>query len=160
MDIASIADVPQVPSTVIGIGHDVVDVTAFAEQLAMPGSRMRMLFSARERRQSAMHAQQKQDGEAVHLAARWAGKESVLKAWCDAMDDTCPAPYTLDTFPWSRIEILNDGLGCPHIVLDPDVHDHLVTSLELDSRVGVSWHVSLSHDGSIASAVALLAKDV
>lgn len=147
------------PSTVIGVGHDVVDVAAFADQLAMPGSRMRMLFSARERRQCTVRARQKHDGEAVHLAARWAGKESVLKAWCDAMGDGRPVPYTLDTFPWSCIEILNDGLGCPHIMLADDVHERLRASLGLGARDNVSWRISLSHDGPIASAVALLAKD-
>ena len=36
-----------------GLGHDVVDVAAFAEQLAEPGSRMRALFSVREVRTAA-----------------------------------------------------------------------------------------------------------
>ena len=51
-----------------------VDVAAFAEQLAEPGSRMRALFSVREVRQASDRARQKNDGEAVHLAAKWAGK--------------------------------------------------------------------------------------
>ena len=48
-----------------GLGHDVVDVAAFAEQLAEPGSRMRALFSVREVRQASDRARQKNDGEAV-----------------------------------------------------------------------------------------------
>ena len=63
-----------------GLGHDVVDVAAFAEQLAEPGSHMRALFSVREVRQASDRARQKNDGEAVHLAAKWAGKEAFLKA--------------------------------------------------------------------------------
>ena len=59
----------------LGLGHDVVDVPAFAEQLGEPGSRMRNLFSMRELWQTAQRVQVKRDGEAVHLAARWAGKE-------------------------------------------------------------------------------------
>lgn len=70
-----------------GLGHDVVDVAAFAEQLAEPGSRMRALFSVREVRQASDRARQKNDGEAVHLAAKWAGKEAFLKAWCDYLGD-------------------------------------------------------------------------
>lgn len=70
-----------------GLGHDVVDVAAFAEQLAEPGSRMRTLFSVREVRQASDRARQKNDGEAVHLAAKWAGKEAFLKAWCDYLGD-------------------------------------------------------------------------
>ncbi len=57
---------------ILGIGHDVVDVRAFGEQLEMPGSRMRALFSARELRQARMRAGRKNDGEAVHLAGKWA----------------------------------------------------------------------------------------
>lgn len=70
-----------------GLGHDVVDVAAFAEQLAEPGSRMRALFSVREVRQASDRARQKNDGEVVHLAAKWAGKEAFLKAWCDYLGD-------------------------------------------------------------------------
>lgn len=70
-----------------GLGHDVVDVAAFAEQLAEPGSRMRALFSVREVRQASDRARQKNDGEAVHLSAKWAGKEAFLKAWCDYLGD-------------------------------------------------------------------------
>ena len=56
--------------TMVGIGHDVVDVRAFGEQLATPGTRMRALFSARELRQARMRAELKHDGEAVHLAGK------------------------------------------------------------------------------------------
>mgnify|MGYP000880353428 CR=1 FL=1 len=101
----------------LGLGHDVVDVPAFAEQLGEPGSRMRNLFSMRELWQTAQRVQVKRDGEAVHLAARWAGKEAFLKAWCEAIsrranaDGDIAYPYTLDDFPWARIEILDDSHG-------------------------------------------------
>ena len=62
MDIGRIADALPSRAAVAGLGYDVVDVDAFAAQLAEPGSRMRLLFSARERRQCAMHAQTKNDG--------------------------------------------------------------------------------------------------
>lgn len=103
----------------LGLGHDVVDVPAFAEQLGEPGSRMRNLFSMRELWQTAQRVQVKRDGEAVHLAARWAGKEAFLKAWCEAIsrranaDGDIAYPYTLDDFPWARIEILDDSHGVP-----------------------------------------------
>ena len=69
----------------LGLGHDVVDVPAFAKQLNEPGTRMRNLFSMREIWQTAQRSQLKHDDEAVHLAARWAGKEAFLKAWCAAI---------------------------------------------------------------------------
>ena len=51
----------------LGLGHDVVDVPAFAEQLGEPGSRMRNLFSMRELWQTAQRVQVKRDGEAVQM---------------------------------------------------------------------------------------------
>jgi holo-[acyl-carrier protein] synthase len=183
----------------IAIGHDVVDVAAFASQLAEPGSHMRELFSARELRQCAMRAQTKHDSESAHLAARWVGKEAVLKAWCEALGDAAN-PYTLDDFPWAGIEILDDSRSRPHVVLRADVEATLRKSLgfaiEAESLSvaaqgvegqnvtapaaaqgvkghgvaaqgvaepgaaaqgkGLQWHISLSHDGPIASAVVTL----
>ena len=77
---------------------------------------MRALFSVREVRQASARARQKNDGEAVHLAAKWAGKEAFLKAWCDYLGDA-PYPFTLDNFPWPEIEILDDSRGVPHVSL-------------------------------------------
>ena len=106
-----------------GLGHDVVDVAAFAEQLSEPGSRMRSQNSDREVRQAADRARLtaerallKIDDEAVHLSAKWAGKEAFLKAWCDYLGDA-PYPFTLDNFPWPEIEILDDSRGVPHVSL-------------------------------------------
>ncbi|NEG54973.1 holo-ACP synthase [Bifidobacterium platyrrhinorum] len=147
---------------VLGLGHDVVDVAAFAEQLALPGSRMRALFSVRETRQAAARAAVKHDGEAVHLAAKWAGKEAVLKAWCEAVGEGL-LPYTIDDFPWSGIEILDDAHGRPHVALRADVARALHGSVRVSEETAsekampaLRWHVSLTHDAGIASAVALL----
>ena len=172
-----------------GLGHDVVDVAAFAEQLAEPGSRMRALFSVREVRQASDRARQKNDGEAVHLAAKWAGKEAFLKAWCDYLGDA-PYPFTLDNFPWPEIEILDDSRGVPHVSLGKGAASVFQTDYA-NSAAGARYssayspasdngpyavmqerrnarsaqrstigagsmphiHSSLSHDGSIASAV-------
>ncbi|WEV76514.1 4'-phosphopantetheinyl transferase superfamily protein [Bifidobacterium sp. ESL0800] len=141
----------------LGLGHDVVDVAAFAEQLGEPGSRGKLLFSARELRQAAARAKAKHDDEATHLAAKWAGKEAVLKAWCEALGDR-PNPYTLDDFPWGLLEILDDSRSRPHVVLAPACDATLQESL--GARDSLRWHVSLSHDGPVASAVVLLVSDV
>ena len=152
-----------------GLGHDVVDVAAFAEQLSEPGSRMRSLFSV--------------------LAAKWAGKEAFLKAWCDYLGDA-PYPFTLDNFPWPEIEILDDSRGVPHVSLGKGAASVFQTDYA-NSAAGARYssayspasdngpyavmqerrnarsaqrsalgagsmphiHISLSHDGSIASAV-------
>lgn len=158
-----------------GLGHDIVDVEAFAAQLAESGTRMKNLFSARELRQAAMRGRVKGDGEVMHLAARWAGKEAVIKAWCEAISRSAashneaapqsgdaasnPAsnptsyPYSLDTMPWNRIEIIDDSHGCPHVALAPDVARHLTSSTAASPS---DFHISLSHDGGIASAIVVL----
>lgn len=143
--------------TVFGLGHDVVGISDFEHQLAEPGSRMRALFSVREVRQAIGLAAHKNDGEAIHLAAKWAGKEAVLKAWCDALGDN-PAPYAIDNFPWNGVEILDDSYGRPTVVLRDDVERELRASLPPSaSPMSVPrWHISVSHDGGIASAVVML----
>ena len=114
---------------VYGLGHDVVDVASFGEQLAEPGSRMRALFSVREVRQAAARAARKNDDEAVHLAVKWAGKEAFLKAWCEALGEG-DYPFTLDDFPWSGVEILDDSRGVPHVTLSGKVAEAFRTSME------------------------------
>lgn len=144
----------------LGLGHDVVDVESFGEQLRQSGSRMRGLFSARELRQAAQRAKSKNDGDVVHLAARWAGKEAFLKAWCEALsfrtehDAADPVrPYTVDDFPWSNVEILDDSHGVPHVRLSSQVRNKLRESLGLRPY---EIRISLSHDGAVASAVAYI----
>lgn len=156
---------------IAGLGHDVVALDVFAEQLAEPDGGMRRLFSPRELRQSALRGRLKADGDAVHLAARWAGKEAVIKAWCEALEETCPLPYTVDNVPWARIEILDDARGVPHVVLADDdaralsealrgVQRDMPTVSDAGAQPGEGarwrWHISLSHDGPVASAVAIL----
>ena len=156
---------------IAGLGHDVVALDVFAEQLAEPDRGMRRLFSPRELRQSALRGRLKADGDAVHLAARWAGKEAVIKAWCEALGETCPLPYTVDNVPWARIEILDDARGVPHVVLADDdaralsealrgVQRDVPTASDAGAQPGEGarwrWHISLSHDGPVASAVAIL----
>ena len=154
---------------IVGLGHDVVALDAFAEQLEEPGGGMRRLFSPRELRQSALRGRLKADGEGVHLAARWAGKEAAVKAWCEALGECAPLPYTVDTIPWAGIEILDDARGVPHAVLADAVARALEDSLDqaTDGSAGreraagrgsarYRWHISLSHDGPVASAVAVL----
>ncbi|WP_346966775.1 holo-ACP synthase [Bifidobacterium angulatum] len=160
--------------SLMGLGHDVVDISGFSQQLNEPGARLRALFSTRELRQAALRARMKHDDESLHLAARWAGKEAVLKAWCEAIaqlprhtnagEENARAgeyPYTLDDFPWREVEILDDSRGCPRVVLSAKASTALTDSLGVNepgpgqNRMPV-FHVSLSHDGSVASAVVIL----
>lgn len=158
-------------TTVLGLGHDVVDVAAFSRQLDEAGAGARGLFSAREWRQAEMCAVVRNDARSMHLAAKWAGKEAVLKAWSEALGEQ-PMPYAIENFPWADIEILDDSRGRPRVVIDSAVENRLRDSLRSQESAESSesaaataassaspqpvWHISLSHDGPIASAVVML----
>lgn len=140
---------------IAGLGHDIVNVSQFVEQMSVSNG-WRALFSTRELRQCSIIAKCKHDDEAIHIAARWAGKESVIKAWCEALGAfEAKYPYTLDNTPWNQIEILSDSHGCPSIHLSSEVKEKLVESLKLQSYENVKWHISLSHDGDVKSDCAL-----
>ena len=95
----------------------------------------------------------------AHLAVRWAGKESVLKAWSQALGPET-SPYVLDDFSWRGVEIPDDGRGRPSVNLESSVEVRLYDSLPLtDGQLGgvqLCWHIALSHDGPVASAIVLL----
>ncbi|WP_246943570.1 holo-ACP synthase [Gardnerella vaginalis] len=147
---------------IAGIGHDLVNVAQFAEQMH-DGDGWRALFSQRELRQCAMRAHSKNDAEAMHIAARWAGKEAVIKSWCEALSlfEDAKYPYTLDNTPWASIEILDDSYGCPSVHLDDAVNEKLMQSLgtvpmiNAQNGFSIRWHVSLSHDGLLEDASAI-----
>ncbi|WP_375169290.1 holo-ACP synthase [Gardnerella vaginalis] len=118
---------------IAGLGHDVVNVAQFAEQMR-EGNGWRALFSVRELRQCSLRSDTKHDDEALHIAARWAGKEAVIKAWCEALMNCNTGypteyPYTLDNMPWAGIEILDDSHGCPRVELAQEVQNKLYESV-------------------------------
>lgn len=118
---------------IAGLGHDVVNVAQFAEQMR-EGNGWRALFSVRELRQCSLRSNTKHDDEALHIAARWAGKEAVIKAWCEALMNCNTGypteyPYTLDNMPWAGIEILDDSHGCPRVELAQEVQNKLYESV-------------------------------
>ncbi len=142
--------------SVLGIGVDVVSLSDFAAQLEQPGSKLLALYSAREVRQAEIRGREKGDGRGVHLAARWAGKEAVLKAWFAALGQN-PPPYTVDDFPWAEVEILADKLGRPQVIFGERAAMAVEESLGVLRRC-LRWNLSLSHDGPVALAFLVLEK--
>ena len=127
---------------IAGLGHDVVNVAQFAEQMR-DGDGWRKLFSVRELRQCSLLAEAKHDDEALHIAARWAVKEAVIKAWCEALAGcNTDYPYTLDNMPWPEIEILDDSHGCPRVELAQEVQNKLYESVSRLVSQSVSQKVS------------------
>ncbi|KAA0917111.1 holo-ACP synthase [Dietzia sp. ANT_WB102] len=153
-----------------GVGVDIVDLGAFAASLAEPGTRLTRAFSATERRQCRERAESRGavPGEATssslaagparlddpltrHLAARWAAKEAVVKAWSAALYGA-PPPIPPDLLRWAEIETVCDAWGRPTVRLGGEVARYVSSTV----GEGARWNVSLSHDGGSAIAFVIL----
>jgi holo-[acyl-carrier protein] synthase len=112
---------------IVGVGIDVCDIRRFAESIARrPGLRLR-LFTPAEQVLSI-----------PSLAARFAAKEAVAKA--------LGAPGNLS---WQDAEVLRGPGGVPELTVRGTVAKRA-------AELGVcGWHISLSHDAGIASAIAI-----
>jgi holo-[acyl-carrier protein] synthase len=111
---------------IVGVGIDVVDVRRLARALERTPRLAARLFTDGER-----HA-----GRVESLAARFAAKEAVAKA--------LGAPGGLR---WRDAEVVTDAGGRPRIAV------HGGVAQEADSQGITTWHLSLSHDGGVATAV-------
>ncbi|MDI9976205.1 holo-ACP synthase [Rhodococcus sp. IEGM 1307] len=125
---------------VLGIGFDLVTVSEFAEQLDRPGTAMLDNFTPGERRDAVTRS----SDPARHFAARWAAKEAVIKAWSTSL---FASPPVLPEMIHHLIEVVTDAWGRPSIRLRGDVAKHLT---------GVRIHISLTHDGDMAGAFAVI----
>ena len=123
-------------SATVGTGTDIVSVARIAALVSAGGDRfLRRWFTEDEIAYCTARARPE-----LHLAARMAAKEAVLKALRPARD----APLA-----WRSIEIGRDADGAPHVSLDGDVR-------ALAERRGAGpIHVSLSHCDEYAVAVAV-----
>lgn len=112
---------------IVGVGIDVVDVARFAQTLERtPGLRLR-LFTADERNLPGRS-----------LAARFAAKEAIAKA--------LGAPPGMS---WTDAEVRRQPSGRPELAVSGTV-------AAAAKAAGVRrWHLSLSHDGGIATAVVI-----
>ena len=112
---------------IVGVGIDVVDIGRFTAALGRTQGLSYRLFTHRERRLSP-HS----------LAARFAAKEALAKA--------LGAPRGL---LWTDAEVVTDPSGRPSLEVTGTV-------LAAAQAAGVTrWHLSLSHDAGIASAVVI-----
>lgn len=142
---------------ILGTGIDVVDVASFAEQLAEPGTAFSRVFTARERRQARARALahaapgSARSDEAEHLAVRWAAKEAFVKAWSAALWGSEPV---LPDMAWHEVEVVADAWHRPRLAVHGRVAEMLAGSLG-----PVRMHVSLSHDGPVAVASAIIESD-
>jgi holo-[acyl-carrier protein] synthase len=112
---------------IVGVGIDVVDIARFERSLERtPGLRER-LFTEVER-----------DLAGRSLAARFAAKEALAKA--------LGAPRGLR---WTDAEVGRAGDGRPTLRVAGTVADAAT------ERGVTRWHLSLSHDGGVATAIVI-----
>ena len=116
---------------IVGVGVDVVDVARFGETLRRtPLLRARLFTEAEQRLPLAS------------MAARFAAKEAVAKA--------LGAPVGLR---WTDAWVRTGAAGRPHVEVAGTVAARA-------AELGVTtWHVSLSHDAGIASAVVVAERE-
>jgi holo-[acyl-carrier protein] synthase len=118
--------------TVLGIGVDVVDVERFARSLIRtPRLAARLLTEGEQ-----------QVRRPERLAARFAAKEALAKA--------LGAPPGLS---WLDAEVVIDSAGRPRLALSGTVE---AAARAAGAR---AWHLSMSHDGGIATAFVVLDSD-
>ncbi|UQV54589.1 holo-ACP synthase AcpS [Corynebacterium pseudodiphtheriticum] len=130
----------------ISIGTDLVHVPGLREQLEIPGSRFRRVFSDFEWRS----AQASAHGQYVHLAGRWAAKEAFLKAWAQARYGSAPWLREED-IDWSALTVRPDRWGRLALDFAPDL------AHEVTAAIGQFQHsISISHDGDYATASCVL----
>lgn len=112
---------------IVGVGIDVVDVERFVLAMSRTPGLVERLFTEAERHVGP-----------ASLAARFAAKEAVAKA--------LGAPGGMR---WHDCEVLSADSGQPSLHIRGTV---AARAAELDIR---TWHISMSHDAGIASAVAI-----
>ena len=122
---------------IVGIGIDVVPVDRFAESLRRTPSLRTRLFVADELT-TASGAQRSSES----LAARFAAKEALAKALGAG-----------GGMSWTDAQIRTDDAGRPSLEVRGTV------AARAAERGVTRWHVSLSHDGGIASAVVIAEGD-
>jgi holo-[acyl-carrier protein] synthase len=124
---------------IYGTGIDIVEIRRMAEIIARWGNRfVERVFASGEREYC-----QKRALPEMHYAARFAAKESLLKALGMGLGMGLSLP---------DIEVVSDLRGKPEVRLRGKAEDML-------QRLGVSAvHVSLSHTRQHATAIVILEK--
>ena len=122
---------------IVAVGIDVVLVDRFVRAMARTPLLAERLFTEAER-----HTPSGNPRTAESLAARFAAKEAVAKA--------LGAPNGLN---WHDCEIVTDPDGRPWLTVAGTV------AVAAADRGITRWHLSLSHDGGIASAMVLAEGD-
>ncbi|AYJ32897.1 holo-ACP synthase [Corynebacterium xerosis] len=170
---ADAAIVGAVEGSILGTGIDMVHVPSFAADLDRPGSTFAQAAFTVGERAAANRRGLAGAALARHLAGRWAVKEAVVKAWSQALYGTPPV-IPRDEVDWREIEVVADAWGRVAVALHGRVRDEVARTVGAPAPGAapgaasggfatptgppqVRFHVSISHDGDQAIAIAVLA---
>jgi holo-[acyl-carrier protein] synthase len=120
------------PSPGLGVGLDLLEIARLERALERRPRLAMRLFTDAERAYAASRARPGQ-----HLAARFCAKEAVAKA------------LGLEAWSFRDIEVVSTG-GAPSVALHGSVAQRA-------AELGVRVSISLTHTGSEAAAVAIIA---
>ncbi len=113
--------------SILGLGIDVVEIARFEHAVTRSPGFVERVFTVDERNRST-----------ASLAARWAAKEALAKALA--------SPGGLN---WHDAEVVSEASGKPTLVVRG-------TAAARAAELGIThFHLSLSHDAGIASAVVI-----
>ncbi|HSW62891.1 MAG TPA: holo-ACP synthase [Dissulfurispiraceae bacterium] len=125
---------------IVGLGTDIVEIQRIQDAVERWGNHfLKRVFTAEER----SYCMDSKKNPYPHLAARFAAKESAIKALTPLRTPGERAPNLTD------IEIVNDAAGRPHMRLHGPVQAVLKNHMLL---------VSLSHEKHYAVATVVLAR--
>ncbi len=122
---------------IVGVGIDICSIERIRKALERSHGRIfERICSPRERAELASRPDQ-----ALALAGRFAIKEAFSKVLDGARG-----------VGWHECEVRREASGRPHLELSGNA------LVQTHARGGDTWHISLTHDGGLAVAVAILEK--
>ena len=126
------------PSTRIRVGVDIVGVQRVARLVEGRGGILDRVFSAREQEYCLGRRRRRYE----HLAARFAAKEAVLKAFGTGV---------AARMRWTDVEIVNEASGRPRV----ELHGEVAALAQRRNLLDLDVSLSHSHDLAVAHAVAV-----
>jgi len=124
---------------IIGIGNDLIEIARIAKVIDRHGANfLAHVFTAAEQAAAPVLSS---SANAIYYAGRWAAKEAIAKALGTGIGENCR---------WHDLQIERLPGGKPRATLHG-------AAARTAAQLGVtSIHISISHERSIASAVAIL----
>ncbi|EPY2281908.1 holo-ACP synthase [Clostridium sporogenes] len=121
---------------IYGIGTDITEIRRIQKAITRNKNFTNKLFTKDE-----MDLWEKKNFKIEFIAGRFAAKEAISKALGTGIRD----------FSFKDIEIINNELGKPQVILKPKAED-IITKISKSYKI----HLSISHEKEYAIAYALL----